>query len=154
MESALLWHPSDDCEVGRRRGPKARDGDSNRPIRVHVVDAHSLELKSNNSAVIQVPHSELHGSQVRKRAEQIEMLSLGELADHLRLTQKTQRATLQPTSLFGNRHGWQAERHAKFLYKSIRGHQPLQPTAIRSGSHAERHPVFRHAPISCQQTAL
>src|SRR5712664_89884 len=119
MESTFARYPCDHSEIRRRCRPEARDEEFDRPIRILFINAHRLDLKSNNSAVIQVPHSELHGFQVRKRAEQIQMLSLGELADHLRLTQKAQWATLQLTSLLGNRNGRQAERHAEFLHQTI-----------------------------------
>ena len=69
VESAIVRDPGHNHKVGRRRGPKARDVDVNRPVRVHGVDAHRLDLQPDHMTAVQLPHRELNGFEVRKRSE-------------------------------------------------------------------------------------
>src|SRR5258708_35891345 len=71
MESPLQWHPGEHCEIGSRRGPKARYVDFNGQIRIHSVDAHCLDLQSHNATVRQMSDGELHGLRVWKWPEQV-----------------------------------------------------------------------------------
>src|SRR5712664_3297056 len=119
VESALFRHPRNHREVGCRRGPKGRHVDFDSPIRTDSIDAHRLDLQSDNVTVLQVAYRELHGLGVWKRSEQVQMLSLGELADNLRLPQETEGATPQPRKLLGNGSRGQAQRHAKSIHESI-----------------------------------